>query len=333
MLKTVTLSVPYKHQTAKAVDPANADANMSAMDVDQPSSTPSPVKRVAVTYGRRRERQPEVRDSSVTLADCSSPAVELELLDGKESDSANVLAPDAQQSSQSSSTTYANDDGIDDTSPTKLKHQFSWRAQLKALDEAFDNDEDSLVQSRVNERSSSSPLQKPIQPLPFENQSARMDATPPPPVPQIYDGLLGDTLLPHRSKLPAHTSLAEGCLEDSPIVSRKVRRPRKRVDSDSEREISEQSSPIHHPINTPLLRSPPTPSTSEFEMPSTRHKVDKGKGKAPTRNVPPLRFESESASAISASKKGHKARRKDDSVRPKTKVFWPFSHLFRFPLM
>ncbi|OJA13418.1 hypothetical protein AZE42_05784 [Rhizopogon vesiculosus] len=293
---------------------------MSAMDLDQPSSTSSPVKplkRAAVTYGRRREHQPEVRDSSVTLADCSSPAVQSESLDGKESDSANFLAFDAQQSSQSSSMTYANDDGMDDASPTKPSHQFSWRAQLKALDEAFDNDEELLAQPRVAERSSSSPL--PIQPPPFEeNESTHKDTTPPSPAPQ-HDELFGDTLLHPTSELSAPTSSAE----DSPIVSRRVRRSRKRVDSDSERENSGNSSsvsPVHHPINTPLRRSPPTPSTSEFEMPSVRQKADKGKGKAPARNVPPLRFESESVSTNATSKKGNKARHKDDSVRSKTKA-------------
>lgn len=299
---------------------------MSAMDVDQRSPTSSPVKllkRAAVTYGRRREHQPEIRDSSVTLADCSSPVVQSESLEDKESDTANDLALDAQQGSQSSSITYADDDGMNDSSPMKPRHQFSWRAQLKALDEAFDNDEEPLAQPRIAERSSSSPRQKPIQPLPFEeNQNTRTDATPPSPIPQISDGLLGDIFLPPTSELLAPTSSTE----DSPIVSRRVRRPRPRkcVDSDSERENSDKSSsvsPVHHLINTPLRRSPPTPSTSEFEMPSTRPKTDKGKGKAPARNVPPLRFESELVPTVASSKKGHKAKRKDDSVRPKTKVF------------
>lgn len=297
----------------------NADANMSAMDVDK---TPSPIKRPAVTYGRRRERQLELRDSSVTLADRDSPAVQLKSLDNKESVSARNLALDASQGSQSSSTTYACDDGIDDTSPAKSKHQFSWRTQLKALDEAFDNDDDPLAQSQVADQPSSPP-QKPFQTLPFDSQSTRINATPPPPEPQNYDGLFGDTLLPPASELPAHTSSAEDSLSVSPITSRKVRRPRKCVVSDSEGEKSSSESPIRHPINTPLLRSPPTPSTSEFEMPSTRHKVDKGKGKgkAPARNVPPLRFDSESVSVTAVSKKGTKTRRKDDSVRPKIKVF------------
>jgi mediator of replication checkpoint protein 1 len=295
------------------------------MDVDQRSPTSSPVKllkRAAVTYGRRREHQPEVRDSSVTLADCSSPAIQSESLEDKEGDTTNDLALDAQQGSQSSSITCADDDGMNGSSPTKPRHQFSWRAQLKALDEAFDDDEEPLAQPRVAERSSSSsPRQKPIQPLPFEeNQNTRTDATPPSPVPQNSDGLLGDIFLLPTSEILAPTSSAE----DSPIVSRRVRRTRKCVDSDSERENSDKSSlvsPVHHLINTPLRRSPPTPSTSEFEMPSTRHKADKGKGKAPSRNVPPLRFESELVPTVAFSKNGHKAKRKDGSVRPKTKVF------------
>jgi mediator of replication checkpoint protein 1 len=230
-----------------------------------------------------------------------------------------------QPGSQSSSTTYADDDGMDDASPTKPIHQFSWRVQLKALDEAFDNDEEPLAQPRVADGLPSSPRQKPLQPLPFEeNQSTCIGATPPPPAPQISNGLFGDTLLPPTNELSVPTSSAEESLQDSPIVSRKARRPRKRVDSDSEREISETSSsvsPVHHPINTPLRRSPPTPSTSEIEMPSMRHKAEKGKGKASARNVPPLRFESESVSTIATSKKSRKARRKDDSARSKTKVF------------
>ncbi|KAG0699868.1 MRC1-like domain-containing protein [Suillus ampliporus] len=294
---------------------------MSAMEVDQPppeSSPVKPIKRAAVTYGRRRDPQPEMRDSSVTLADHSSPRVESEPLDGKEIESTHDLAPDALQSSQSSSTTYTHDEGMDDASP---KHQFGWRAQLKALDEAFDNVQEPLAQPRVAERSSSSPPQKPFQPHPFEeNQITHMDATPSSPAPQNFDVPFGG-LLPPTSDPPV--SPIDGSLEDSPIISRKVRRPRNCVDSDSEREHSENSSsasPIHHPINTPLLRSPPTPSTSEFEMPSARCKANKGKGKAPARDVPPLRFESESVSTSATSKKGNKARRKDEYMRPKTKA-------------
>ncbi|KAG2148095.1 MRC1-like domain-containing protein [Suillus clintonianus] len=288
---------------------------MSAMDVDQisPKSSPAKViKRAPVTYGKRRDPQLEIRDSSVTLADHDSPRVESEPLDKKGEDS----ALDMLQGSQSSSTTYANDDAMHDASP---KHQFGWRAQLKALDEAFDKDQEPLVQPRVTERSSSTP---PFQPHSFEeNQITHMDATPLSPVPQNSNGLSDGTLLPPTSDPAA--SLIDESLEDSPIISRKARRPRNRVDCDSEREDSENSSlvsPVHHPINTPLLRSPPTPSTSEFEMPSTRPKANKGKGKAPARDVPPLRFESESTSTSATSKKGSKARRKDESTRLKTKA-------------
>ncbi|KAG1874779.1 MRC1-like domain-containing protein, partial [Suillus subalutaceus] len=278
-----------------------------------PKSSPvKPIKRAPVTYGRRRD-QPEIRDSSVTLADHSSPRVESEPLGGKESESTHELALDTLQSSQSSSTTYTNDNGMDDASP---KHQFGWRAQLKALDEAFDNDQEPLTQPRVAEQLSSSP---PFQPQPFvENQITRVDATPLSPVPQNSDGLPDGTLLPPTSD-PAAPPVDES-LEDSPIISRKVRRSRNCVDSDSEREESSSVSPVHHPINTPLLRSPPTPSTSELEMPLTRPKANKGKGKAPARDVPPLRFGSESVSTSATSKKGGKSKRKDESVRLKTKV-------------
>ncbi|KAG1756054.1 hypothetical protein EDB19DRAFT_2034656 [Suillus lakei] len=292
---------------------------MSAMDVDQisPKSSPvKPIKRAPVTYGRRRELEPEIRDSSVTLTDRSSPRVESEPLGGKEIESTHELALDTLHGSQSSSTVYTNDDSMDDASP---KHQFGWRAQLKALDEAFENNQESLAQPRVAERSSSSP---PFQPQPFEeNQITHMDATPLSPVPQNSDGFSDGTLLPPTSDSPV--SPINESLEDSPIISRKVRRPRNCVNSDSEREDSENSpsvSPVHHPINTPLLRSPPTPPTSELEMPSTRPKANKGKGKAPARDVPPLRFESQSASTSATSKKGSKARQKDESVRSKTKA-------------
>ncbi|KAG1780344.1 MRC1-like domain-containing protein [Suillus placidus] len=292
---------------------------MSAMDVGQisPKSSPvKPIKRAPVTYGRRRDPQPEIRDSSVTLADHSSPRVESEPLGGKESESTHELALDALQGSQSSSTTYTNDNGMDDASP---KHQFGWRAQLKAIDEVFDNDKEPLAQLRVAERLSSSP---PFQPQPFvENQITHVDATPLSPVPQNSDGLSDGTLLPPASDPPA--SPLDEVLEDSPIVSRKVRRSRNCVDSDSEREESKNSSsvsPVHHPINTPLLRSPPTPSTSELEMPLTRPKANKGKGKAPARDVPPLRFESETVSTSATSKKDSKARRKGECVRLKTKA-------------
>ncbi|KAG2071979.1 hypothetical protein BDR04DRAFT_1097661 [Suillus decipiens] len=291
---------------------------MSAMDVDpiSPKSSPAkPVKRAPVTYGRRRDIQPEIRDSSVTLADHGSPRVESEPLGGKESESTHELALDAVQGSQSSSTTCINDDGMDDTSP---KHQFGWRAQLKALDEAFDNDEEPLAQPRVAERSSSSLFQ----PQPFvENQITHMDATPLSPAPQNSDGLSDGTLLPPTSDTAA--SPIDESLEDSPIISRKVRRSKNCVDSDSEREESKNSSsvsPVRHPINTPLLRSPPTPSTSELEMPLTRPRGNKGKGKAPARDVPPLCFETESVSTSAMSKKGSKSKRKDESVRLKTKA-------------
>jgi mediator of replication checkpoint protein 1 len=303
------------------------------MDVDQisPQSSPvKPIKRAPVTYGRRRDTQPEIRHSSVTLAGHSSPRAESEPLGDKESEATNELALDALQSSQSSSTTYTNDNGMVDASP---KHQFGWRAQLKALDEAFDNDQQPLAQPRVVERSSLPPSFQP--PSFVENQIMHVDATPLSPVPQNSDGLSDGTLLPPTSEPPA--SPIDESLANSPIISRKVRRSRNCVDTDSEREESKNSSsvsPVHHPINTPLLRSPPTPSTSELEMPLTRPKANKGKGKAPARDVPPLRFESESLSTTSAtSKKASKARRKDESARVKTKVVWPLSHLFHFSLI
>ncbi|KAG1842222.1 hypothetical protein F4604DRAFT_1938951 [Suillus subluteus] len=204
---------------------------MSAMDVDQisPKLSPvKPIKRAPVTYGRRRD-QPEIRDSSVTLADHSSPRVESEPLSGKESESTHELALDTLQSSQSSSTTYTHDNGVDDASP---KHQFGWRAQLKALDEAFDNDQEPLTQPQVAEQLS---LSLPFQPQPFvENQITHVDATPLSPVPQNSDGLSDGTLLP-PTRDPAASPVDES-LEDSPIISRKVRRSRNCVDSDSERE-------------------------------------------------------------------------------------------------
>ncbi|KAG1792446.1 MRC1-like domain-containing protein [Suillus plorans] len=292
---------------------------MSAMDVDQISPDPSPVnpiKRAPVTYGRRRDPQPEIRDSSVTLTDRSSPRVESEPLGGKEIESTHELALDALQGSQSSSTTCINDNDMVDASS---KHHFGWRAQLKALDEAFDNDQEPLAQPRVAERSSLSP---PFQPQSFaDKQIIHADATPLSPVPQNSDGFSDGTLLPPTSD-PSASPIDES-LEDSPIISRKVRRSRNCIDSDSEREESKNSSsvsPVHHPINTPLLRSPPTPSTSELEMPLTRPKANKGKGKAPARDVPPLRFENESVSTSTTSKKGSKSRRKDESARLKIKA-------------
>ncbi|KAI6004135.1 hypothetical protein EDD15DRAFT_2156102 [Pisolithus albus] len=121
----------------------------------------------------------------------------------------------------------------------------------------------------------------------------------------------GGSLSPPRlSPLLTTTS----SLDNSPIICTRVKgRVKHPAVSDSESGPPSKSSsvsPVHHSLHTPHLHSPPTPPTSEIEMPTTK-KSSKGKGKAPVRSVPPLRFNSEDLPTNLFSGSDSKGKRKE----------------------
>ncbi|KAH7931349.1 hypothetical protein BV22DRAFT_1053282 [Leucogyrophana mollusca] len=292
-----------------------------------PSSSPvRPIKRAAVTYGRRRPIEVDECDSSVTLAGPSSPAENLASLDNHSDEENMNILPSASQGSQSSATTCA-DDG-DDLGAKESTFQFGWKRKLQEMDRKFDDDEP-VMGPLGNLRLESLPTGQTESdvPSPFDgNESGQVDTVPHSPsgVKTTSDELFGGSLPPLNSSYPS-SSFDELPIE-SPVAPRRSRGcARKVVDSDSDPDEAANLStaaPIRKPITT-HLPSPSTLSTSELDMPSEKTKLDKGKGKAPARSIPPLRFDSEAPTSDSASKKINKGKRKENPSRPKIKVILP----------
>ncbi|KIJ70449.1 hypothetical protein HYDPIDRAFT_78205 [Hydnomerulius pinastri MD-312] len=288
-------------------------------------STSLPIKRSAFVYGKRRNLLVDERDAAGSVADLGSTYESTVVAGHKDSLDDQVDASEGRRASPSPPAPSSDDEA--DAPGTASGYQFDFRRRMQELDEKYDNDDVPATQPQPR-RSSPSPSSPPEQSeatgaSPMKGvQSVAVDTVP----------LSGETgyssedpfsgsLSPLASSLPAPSTQEQ--LSESPIIRRRVRGRVKQVvvsDSDAEEQSNSSSvSPVRHSITTPHLRSPPTPPTSEFEMPTTKRKSDKAKGKAPVRDVPPLRFDSEGpASAIS--RKVNKGKGRESSARPKTKV-------------
>ncbi|KAH7888042.1 hypothetical protein F5I97DRAFT_944152 [Phlebopus sp. FC_14] len=293
-----------------------ATVNDSTKDT---SVSPSqPVKRPAFVYGRRKNTQVDQHGTTANNSDSTARNEGVDVSGPKDSDHNRAVVSTAQRASSSATASSFDDDDEADESGAAPAYQFDFRRQMRELDEKFDNDnelvEKSLPQkspslpSKPTERNESSPIDRP-QRVAVDAVSLSCDAA------HVSDDPFSGSLSPLTSSQPAAS--AQDLSSESPVVRRRARAREKHVViSDSEPDVPSNSSsvsPPRHSITTPHLRSPPTPPTSEFEMPTTKKKSGKSKGKAPVRDVLPLQFESEGPSTVAPPRKLNQGRRGESS--------------------
>jgi len=201
------------------------------------------------------------------------------------------------------------------------KFEFSWKAQLKLIDEDGSDDPDQpMVPS--GGRSGSNALffleGRGIDvPMSLTSSLSSKDTQP-----LTLDDVFGGSQMVPSS--PAPSLSASGASRSAAPDIRVVKRIQKRavvIDSDDDLGDSSFGS-VPHPINTPKLRSSPTPPTSDTDL-SAAKPQSKGKGKASVKGVPPLIFDKKSETPLKAPhfrKSTHKGKFKDKESRPKIKV-------------
>ncbi|KAI6047042.1 MRC1-like domain-containing protein [Pisolithus marmoratus] len=269
---------------------------------DTSGTIAQPIKRSAFVYGKRKKAELEQLDTTT-----HSPAAErLPSSLHTQDTTVDTTADRAPPSITDRVPQCLSDEESDD--PQATSHfQFSFRRQMKEIDDGFDSLDEQLPQiSRTD----------------VQRVAGAMDSTSPLHGRTLTsEGPSGGSLSPPR---PSPSPATASSLDDSPIISRRAKGRAKRPavsDSESDPPTNLSSvSPLRHSLNTPDLRSPPTPPTSEFEMTTTK-KSSKARGKAPVRGVPPLTFNSEDLPTNPFSGSDNKGTRKEGSgQRFKTKA-------------
>jgi mediator of replication checkpoint protein 1 len=214
----------------------------------------------------------------------------------------------------------------DDAGPSSF--EFSWKAQLKQIDDDFDVTDEPIVSpagpGAPNVLRISGNVETHAS-VPLMTQSFTSKGTQPPTVDDVFGGSPSSPMGPF-SQPPSPPAF--GASRSLTPESGVVKRPKRRavvVDSDDELGDSSinSSRKVPHPINTPKSRSSPTPPTSDMDM-SAAKPQSKGKGKTPVASVPRLLFDKDlerSLEAPHAKKSIQKGKRKDKESRPKIKVF------------
>ncbi|EGO27257.1 hypothetical protein SERLADRAFT_413730 [Serpula lacrymans var. lacrymans S7.9] len=219
------------------------------------------------------------------------------------------LHTDVSSASQSSNMTCAADDEDEDTSGS---FQFSWKQRMKEMDEESDDDDHNA--QKIVDTTAISNLEVQKAPSPFVNRES-VDTAPPSPrgAELTPDGFFGGSLSTLTSSLP-DSSFTES-FDEFPVAPPRYRGNRIQISDREPDEVgaSSSASPTKFPITTPRRDSLSSPPTSEVDMPSRIIKIDKGKGKAPVRDVAPLQFDDELVSSAVALSKDHKGKRKEQN--------------------
>ncbi|KAI6122780.1 hypothetical protein EV401DRAFT_1949860 [Pisolithus croceorrhizus] len=286
---------------------------------DTSETIAQPIKRSTFVYGKRKNAEPEQRGTTIHSS-AAQPAAERLPSPSHAWDSTrdrvllSTTKPASQCLSQASSSEESDDPGA------TSHFQFDFRRRMKEIDDGLDGyDEEPQI------RRARSPPASPIPHSPHMNVQCVADTMDTAPL--LHEKMLtsedppGGSLSSPRSSPPPATT---NSLDNSPVISRRVKgRAKHPAISDSESGPPSDSSPVspvRHSLNTPHLRSPPTPPTSEIEM-TTAKKSSKAKGKAPIRSVPPLRFNSEDLPTNLFSGSDNKGKRKEGpGHRVKTKA-------------
>jgi mediator of replication checkpoint protein 1 len=200
--------------------------------------------------------------------------------------------------------------------------QYAWKAKLKLIDEDFDDPDQLMV-----------PLGGPnaLRILGDKDTDVPMSLASQPSSPkgtQLFatDNVFSGSLSTHTGSQPHSASTFDESRSPTPDLG-VVKRPKKRAVVYSDDDLAESSfdSPANmpHPINTPKLRSSPTPPTSDADL-SAAKPQSKGKGKASVRGVPALVFDNDleqSSETTHVKKNLQNGKRMDKESRPKIKVF------------
>jgi mediator of replication checkpoint protein 1 len=326
------------------------------------SSSPSPstspiVKRAAFTYGRRKDVQtaPDP-DSSATLAESSSSS-RPRLYSTGQSELEEEVPPSSYTSEilESSSVTLTTADVETSTPFTRKKDEnkemdvdssgrksldsptrsddagpssfeFSWKAQLKLIDEDFEASDERTVSSAVSgapnvlsaSENGQADASMSLATQPFSSQ--------PPKIDDVFGSLTPNPMEPSSPPPPVAAFGMSYSTSPEPGI---VKRPKRRavvVDSDDDLGDSSinSSTKIPHPINTPKSRSSPTPPTSDLDLSIVKPRSKGKEGKASVTNVPRLLFDKGSEQSLEAprvKKVLAAGNRKDKESRPKIKVF------------
>ncbi|KAG1715960.1 hypothetical protein ID866_1184 [Astraeus odoratus] len=285
---------------------------------DMAQSTAQSIKRSTFVYGKRP--RDEQRDIASAPADTGSVTRQRRTLHETEDGAGNPEpSPEALRALRRSPSAASDDESDSPGAPSHF--QFNFRRQMKELDERFDGDDGHVTQPLHPKSLPPSPPPAEIaEPSPKDAQSG-VHADDIAPLPRDTDLTSGDPFSGSSSPPVSPLSRPErDSLDDSPVIPRRTRgRVQRLPTSDSEPDPSSNSSsvsPIRYSINTPCLRSPPTPPSSEFDMTTTK-KSGKAKGKAPVRDVIPIQFSTEEPTM---SRTDNKGKRKESSMRPKRKA-------------
>jgi mediator of replication checkpoint protein 1 len=201
------------------------------------------------------------------------------------------------------------------------KFEFSWKAQLKLIDEDGSDDPDQPMVPSGGRSSSNALLFSEGRgidaPMSLTSSLSSKNTQPL----TMVDVFGGSQTGPSS---PAPSLSASGASRSATPDIRVAKRIQKRavvIDSDDDLGDSSFGS-VPHPINTPKLRSSPTPPTSDTDL-SAAKPQSKGKGKASVKGVPPLIFDKNSETPLKAphiKKSTHKGKLKDKASHSKIKV-------------
>jgi len=319
--------------------PVNKDYSIVA---DSTLSSSPPIKRAAVTYGRRRDAIVDDPDSSLFNSAASSASQQSIYRTGPP-DMDEEIPPSSEPAGPLSDHELADDEdeedeGERDASP---KFQFAWKQHLKALDEQDDFDIDLPSAPDCEDASGSDEALFEMSLVPESSKVVGNRTTPNSPVAaehmslseNVFDGSVS-TLTGSSSQPPAAFNKAPSPL--SPTVALARRRPNKRaIIHDSDSDSGHSNNPVSprrpssflHPITTPKLHSS-TPPTSDVEIPAqseSKKETKREKGKAVSsshrRSVAPVQFEeNHSSTAGGIAITNNKSIVKENRRKAKTKV-------------
>ncbi|KAA1465988.1 hypothetical protein DENSPDRAFT_925513 [Dentipellis sp. KUC8613] len=266
--------------------------------VSQPNSSPAPVRRAAVTYGRRRDNAPAPdadtsADSHSTRQKTTAGRSEDEIV--PDSDEFNVPQSSlVTGASHDSDADNDEDEDGDDAMPGVTKFQFGWKKAMAEIDEMSDEELNRTGGAPGSPmKVDKGPTRRSRSPQGQQQHVPTSPAAPPAELDDLFRGSLSSlTESSSHASLPTHSS--PSALPVAKRANHAYRRAVIEESSDDEPTPKKAPSspntspPFPHPITTPKGRSSPTPPTSEGDMSPA---VVKSKGKARARTVAPLLFD------------------------------------------
>ncbi|KAI0312474.1 MRC1-like domain-containing protein [Amylostereum chailletii] len=268
--------------------PLTSDSSVPDSTMSRSPSPEQPIRRSAVTYGRRHTSN----TMTVPPAVSETRKRSLDIVPDSEIDRMEEGA--TTDTPKAGGDTLASDEDLDREGEDQTRISYSWRRGLLAID-AMDDD---TIPSKTTQLPNETPL------------SPRARTPLLPSAEQDFISGSSVTALPSLSPVPSPAPL-------SPTPRPKRTGYRNRVihsspsrPGDTADETADSSPPNPYPIGTPLKRSSQTPPTSDEEQEGMLPMLSKGKGKRTerARTVPSLEFQD---ATFASSTRG--------SAEPKTK--------------